>query len=267
MTGSRWGRRGLALSVCLVIAAVGIRTASSASAAGELSVMKMVTGSPCANTGCLVTVTLEGQDASIVPTGTIEFTADSNNTLHSTTGGLCASLPLKAINKRMSRASCTAFIPSGNDALGASYSGDQNYPSKSTQTFIKLQFDAIHKVTVSGEPADPTITIRGDDFGTEPTWTAEPALCHGSGSNYGASGSWIGEPLYIQDTSANWSAGQPGDCVGLLVSTYSTHEIVLTFGSNYDLAGTKTPDVLVNRATFTVNIFGVSKVEKANYSP
>jgi hypothetical protein len=266
MTGSRLGRVGLALSVCLVAAGAALVSANSASAAGELSVMKMTTGSPCANTGCLITITLEGQDRSVVPTGTVEFTADSNNTLHSTNGGLCASLPLKTINKGTARASCTAFIPRGNDALGASYSGDQNYPGKSTQAFPRIQSDAIHKVTVSGAATDPTITIRGDDFGTEPTWAAEPALCHGSGSNYGASGSWIGEPLYIQDTSANWTAGQPDDCVGLLVSSYSSHEIVLTFGSYYDLAGSKTPDVLANGATFTINLFGVTKVEKAKYS-
>ncbi len=39
--------------------------------------------------------------------------------------------------------------------------------------------------------------------------------------------------LWIEDTTTVTSSGEPGDCVGLKISTYSATEIVFTFGPAY----------------------------------
>ena len=82
----------------------------------------------------------------------------------------------------------------------------------------------ITSVTFTGTSANPTVTISGTNFGTEPAGYA--AGCTATGDNFGTS-------LYFDDLTHGWAAGQGGDCIGLVVSTYSATQIVYQFGSFY----------------------------------
>ena len=86
----------------------------------------------------------------------------------------------------------------------------------------------ITAVTFTGTPASPTVTITGTNLGTEPT--ATPAGCGATGSNFGTS-------LWFDDITAAWAGGEGGDCIGLLVASYSATQIVYTFGSFYNTNG------------------------------
>jgi hypothetical protein len=84
----------------------------------------------------------------------------------------------------------------------------------------------ITSLTFTGTPADPTVTINGSNFGTEPTGT--PAGCSATGDTFGATGLW-----FTDITQQGWTAGQTGDCIGLIISSYAATQIVYQFGSFY----------------------------------
>jgi hypothetical protein len=86
----------------------------------------------------------------------------------------------------------------------------------------------ITSVTFTGTAAAPTVTITGHNFGTEPT--GSPAGCGATGDNFGTS-------LWFDEITASWAAGEGGDCIALLVNSYSPTRIVYQFGSFYDTNG------------------------------
>ena len=87
---------------------------------------------------------------------------------------------------------------------------------------------SISGVTLSGTPAAPTVTVTGSNFGSAPT-TGTPETCQAgdTGDDYSASG------LIFQDLNEGWGAGEPGDCIGLLVTSWSTTKVVFTVGNEY----------------------------------
>jgi len=88
----------------------------------------------------------------------------------------------------------------------------------------------ISGVTFTGSSANPTVTISGTNLGSEPS--GSPAGCSTTGDNF------PGTSLTFNDTSGAWGAGTGGDCIGLLVSSYTATEIVYQFGSGYNTYGT-----------------------------
>ncbi len=88
----------------------------------------------------------------------------------------------------------------------------------------------ISSVTFGGDASDPTVTINGTNFGTEPG--SSPAGCGTSGDNF------TGVSLTFNDTTGGWGAGTGGDCIGLVVSSYSSTQVVYQFGSGYTVYGT-----------------------------
>jgi IPT/TIG domain len=80
-------------------------------------------------------------------------------------------------------------------------------------------------VSVSGSLDNPTFTITGTGFGTEPS-TYTPG-CSASGDNFTYS------DFIISDTQQAWQAGMSGDCIGMNVVSWSTTQVVATFGSWY----------------------------------
>ena len=95
---------------------------------------------------------------------------------------------------------------------------------------------SISGVAFSGPLASPTITVNGTGFGSSPPSPSYPAnLCGGTGSLYG-------NALFFEDTTASWTAGQgassaTGNCIGLTVTSWSSTQIVLGFGSSYGTNG------------------------------
>ena len=87
----------------------------------------------------------------------------------------------------------------------------------------------ITSVTFTGSVDDPGVVVTGTGFAAAPPKV--DAQCGDSGYDYN------NDVLYINDVSAAWYAGQPIDCVGLDVSTYTSTRIVYSFGNGYSANG------------------------------
>jgi len=81
--------------------------------------------------------------------------------------------------------------------------------------------------------ASPTITITGSHFGVAPSGTSDNSTSCGG---YTANGDVYGTKLYFVD-SGNFEAGHSdstgADCVGVIVDSWTTSQIVLSFGNAY----------------------------------
>ncbi len=87
---------------------------------------------------------------------------------------------------------------------------------------------SISSVTLSGTPAAPTVTVTGSNFGSAaPVATPETCQAGDTGNEYGIGG------LEFQDLTEGWGAGESGDCIGLLLTSWSSTKIVFTFGDEY----------------------------------
>jgi hypothetical protein len=98
---------------------------------------------------------------------------------------------------------------------------------------FKTKQPAIKAVKFTGTPAEPTVTITGKNFGSKPApEPSEPLNCFGGDTSfdYGAS-------LYFTETTQGWTAGEIGDCIGLVVTSYSETQIVYRFGAGYSHYG------------------------------
>ncbi len=110
----------------------------------------------------------------------------------------------------------------------------------------------ITAVTFSGTPTSPSITYWGSGFGTESDLgAASPAACGYSGSNYQNN---------IDFSDNGWTAGVGsgggGDCVGLIISSYSDSQITFTLGSGYTLAGEYDP--VENGNAYSAQVLGAT---------
>ncbi len=84
---------------------------------------------------------------------------------------------------------------------------------------------SITGVDFSGSLNNPTITITGSGFGSEPTGSSPG--CSASGKNYPYS------EFIAADNQQSWQAGVAGDCIGFDITSYSSTQVVATFGSWY----------------------------------
>jgi hypothetical protein len=86
---------------------------------------------------------------------------------------------------------------------------------------------AISGVSFSGPASDPSITVTGANFGAyPPIGTPETCQTGDTGDDYGSSGLWF------NDATASWTAGHAGDCIGLIVTSWSSTQ-VFALGSEY----------------------------------
>jgi hypothetical protein len=116
----------------------------------------------------------------------------------------------------------------------------------------------IAAVSFGGDAASPVVTISGSHFGATKASLGSPQAaggCGGSGSDYGNN-------LYLFDSTAGWTAGQgPGDCIGLLISSYSDTKIVFTLGSSYASLGYS----LNEGDAFELTVLGATRSGTATY--
>ena len=80
-------------------------------------------------------------------------------------------------------------------------------------------------MSFTGSFDNPTITINGTGFGSEPTGFGPG--CSATGENYPYS------EFVMSDEQQGWQAGIAGDCVGFDISSYTPTQVVATFGSWY----------------------------------
>jgi DNA-binding beta-propeller fold protein YncE len=96
----------------------------------------------------------------------------------------------------------------------------------------------ITAVTFAGTPTYPTVTVWGSGFGDQadlgtPQSAGTECGPTGSGSNYQTN-------FYFDEQYEGWAAGEGGsggDCVGLLIESYSDSEVTFAFGSSYSQYG------------------------------
>jgi hypothetical protein len=135
--------------------------------------------------------------------------------------------------------------PASCDAVGTYRNGsgvDQTLVVQgATATFAKAQFANLAAV--------PTLTLIGKAFGASAP-ASTTAGCSNTGRDYSK------HALYVQDLTGGWQGGAPGDCIGLVVSTYSTTKIILTFGNGYNQPPTS--DTLNAGDQFVIAVLGAT---------
>ena len=67
----------------------------------------------------------------------------------------------------------------------------------------------------------------GEIGASPPIGTPESCNSGDTGDDFGAAGLWF------SDQSNGWTAGQAGDCIGLIVGSWSPTQVVFTFGNQY----------------------------------
>jgi alpha-tubulin suppressor-like RCC1 family protein len=113
-------------------------------------------------------------------------------------------------------------------------------------------------VTFTGSVSSPTLTIVGSGFGTKASLGSASSACD-SGKTYGTK-------LSVADTTEGWSAGHHGDCVGLIVSSYTNTKVVLSFGSDYGHLAVGTGVALLSGGdSYTVSVLGATLSDTAIY--
>jgi uncharacterized repeat protein (TIGR01451 family) len=118
-----------------------------------------------------------------------------------------------------------------------------NAPSAGALASIQVT-PSITSVIFGGTVSSPTVTVEGSGFGTEADLgTPHPAgVC---GANTGSD--YSSDPLYLFDSTGSWHAGRgpgdpgtyldEGDCIGLLISSYSNTQISFALGNYYPCCG------------------------------
>ena len=116
----------------------------------------------------------------------------------------------------------------------------------------------VTSVQFTGTASNPTVTITGSNFGTiPPAAPSSPLSCvpGDTSYDYGTSGLWFNDP------TQGWRAGQIGDCIGLIVNSYTNTQIVYQFGADYSRYGPVTKG-----DAYTLTIWGVSHSGTVAYS-
>jgi hypothetical protein len=120
----------------------------------------------------------------------------------------------------------------GSNCSGLSSSDQADYavfPSSYVGVTNGYAVSTITAVYFGGSVSSPVVTVVGSGFGSQANLGPAQGSC-GTGSNYA-------DNLYLSDTNQVWAAGQgppdAGDCIGLIISSYSDTDIVFTFGSEY----------------------------------
>ena len=127
----------------------------------------------------------------------------------------------------------------------------------------------VSAVTFGGTPASPTITVWGSGFGSESDLgTPQPAGGTSDCVYPPYTGSDYTNNLYFADNTQGWTAGQGsgggGDCVGLLISSYSDNQITFGLGSGYTLAGY---GQVHNGDSYALTVLGVTYSGTVAYPP
>ncbi len=106
-------------------------------------------------------------------------------------------------------------------------------------------------VSFAGPDTNPTVTITGTNFGSEPGAGLQSSPgCSASGTNFS-----YGD-LVMFDNSQSWQAGYGGDCIGFDVDTWSPTQITFTFGSWYTDQEVSTSTELQQGDSYTVIVGG-----------
>ena len=95
-------------------------------------------------------------------------------------------------------------------------------------TVAKSPAPTVTLLTDTGSIDDPTITVSGTGLGTFPPPGA-PESCNpgDTGDVFGVVG------VSLSDLTAGWTAGQTGDCIGLIIDSWSPTSATFSLGNQY----------------------------------
>ena len=110
------------------------------------------------------------------------------------------------------------------DTATAGATNPADEAEESAPSTVTVGAVVITGVTFEGTASAPKVLVTGYGFGSRP---ATVPACSSTNTDF-ANGA-----LWIEDTSTVTSSGEPGNCVGLKISTYTATEIVFTFGPAY----------------------------------
>ena len=112
----------------------------------------------------------------------------------------------------------------------------------------------VAQVTFGGSPQNPLIMVQGTGFDTAPPKSPPCGTSTGSDYKYGN--------LFLADIINAWSAGIPGDCVGLTASKIKTGTTMFGLGSYYLKAGL----ALAGGDSYTLGIDGTTVSGTVSYT-
>lgn len=122
----------------------------------------------------------------------------------------------------------------------------------------------IRAVTFTGDSASPTVTFTGHGFGGSPPLGYDNTV--NSCGIYPGNGDDYGDQFSFTDDTNAWAAGQgippAGNCIGLVVQSWSGHRVVFMFGSAYGSFDHWTAD---QGDSFTLILEGASFTGTVNY--
>ncbi len=124
---------------------------------------------------------------------------------------------------------------------------------------------SISNVEISNNVTAPTVTINGTGFGTVADLGAGRGACGSSPTGYD-----YGNHFLFADTTDGWNAGEATpdyDCIGVTIQSYSSEQIVFTFGSEYGVYPIGSGVALLNSGDqFTMTLLGASFSGTAEYT-
>ena len=130
----------------------------------------------------------------------------------------------------------------------------------------------ITSVRVDGTDRDPRFVVNGSGFGAKPQAKGPPsssASCRGQQA-LGNNGQNFGSRLFFIDLANKFSGGLCGpyggysnvvDCVGLIVSSYTSTRVVFTLGGDYQ----KHPYTVGNGDRVTFHVAGATATIAVRY--
>ena len=167
------------------------------------------------------------------------------STTETSAGSGTAAVPVSAKLSGLVEGTLYHYRVVATTATGSAVSPDKTF---------KTSGPKITSVVFTGSSANPTVTITGTNLGTEPS--GSPAGCSTTGDNF------PGTDLTFGDTTGSWGAGTGGDCIGLVVSSYSATQIVYQFGSGYNSFG-----VLNSGDGYQLTVLTATHSGTVTYSP
>jgi hypothetical protein len=101
--------------------------------------------------------------------------------------------------------------------------------------------------------SDLDVVVTGEGLGSSPSGSPVSTGCGTSGSDY------TNNAIVFQDYRSgllNWTAGQPGDCIGVSLMNYSGTQVEYDLGSGYGVGQSTVQDgdtviVTINGVQFT----------------
>jgi hypothetical protein len=206
-----------------------------------------------------------GQSSGVVPTGLVDTYGNSQETTSWTAPvdppGI-AILAYRVCTASIAQASCAdvpgTSITNDTRSFGPSLYEISVYAIESTGNASPPLIDTVVAApSISGAALTVEsaldVVITGDGFGGTPSGAAVSTGCSASGSDY------TNNAIVFQDYRAgvlNWTAGEPGDCIGVFLLNYSNTQVEYDLGNAYGLGQSTVEDgdtviVTIDGAQFT----------------